>query len=540
MIRLLTLVFGAARWALAAAVIVGLVSGASRAVLLTIIDGGVNGSSAATTFAVMTVVVLVTDVLARVILIRLAERVAYDVRMQLVRRTLDAPLAKVETIGPARLLAALTDDVLTLVAALLAVPGVIVNIATVVVCLTYLGWLSATVLLSVAVLIVIGVASYYALMEEGIARIRRAVDARNALFGYLRQLVQGTKELQQNAAKRADFLAECLEPAAQSERRSRATGLFFYAVADSWGQLLFFGLIGAVLFALPAVQPLGGGVLVGYVLILLYMLVPLEGLLMAAPQFGRASVALENIDRLGLSLRDDAPAPAVAAAVSPTFRTLELRDVAYRYESGFELGPVDLTLMAGELVYVVGGNGSGKSTLAKVLTGLYEATRGEIIVDGRVIGEAERASYRQLFGGVFADFCLFDRLLGVGGAERDERARRLLGELGLAGKVSIDGGRFSTTELSTGQRKRLALLQTCLEGRPILILDECAADQDPQFKDAYYRLLLPRLRDQGATVLAITHDDRYFHLADRVVKLECGAVIQDELASPPLRAIGEP
>jgi putative ATP-binding cassette transporter len=218
-------------------------------------------------------------------------------------------------------------------------------------------------------------------------------------------------------------------------------------------------------------------------------------------------------------------------------RRIDLLGVAHTYfredeDSNFTLGPLDLTLERGELLFLVGGNGSGKTTLAKVLCGLYPPETGEILVDGRGVGEEEREAYRQLFSVVFSEFFLFDSLLGLASPELDRKAREYLSLLQLDRKVRVEGGALSTLELSRGQRKRLALLTAYLEDRPFYVFDEWAADQDPVFKEIFYRQLLPDLRGRGKGVLVISHDNHYHNLADRIVRLDYGRVEHGESALP--------
>ena len=189
-------------------------------------------------------------------------------------------------------------------------------------------------------------------------------------------------------------------------------------------------------------------------------------------------------------------------------------------------GPSTSHCSRGELVFVVGGNGSGKTTLAKLLVGLYSPTAGEMRFNGQPIGDANREHYRQLFSAIFTDGWLFDRLLGMELAQVDGEAEEYLAQLELDHKVRVRDGAFSTTELSHGQRKRLALLTAYLEDRPVYVFDEWAADQDPRFKEVFYTRLLPELKARGKAVLVISHDDRYFHLADRVVKLDYGTLYE--------------
>jgi putative ATP-binding cassette transporter len=161
------------------------------------------------------------------------------------------------------------------------------------------------------------------------------------------------------------------------------------------------------------------------------------------------------------------------------------------------------------------------------MTGLYQPEQGEIYLDEVAIVSENREWYRQHFAVVFADFYLFDRLLGLDQENLDEIAANYLHKLRLDHKVQINQGKLSTTALSQGQRKRLSLLTAYLEDRPIYLFDEWASDQDPVFKDLFYTELLPSLRDQGKTVLVISHDDHYFHLADRLIKLDFGQIEYD-------------
>ena len=184
---------------------------------------------------------------------------------------------------------------------------------------------------------------------------------------------------------------------------------------------------------------------------------------------------------------------------------------------------------------MVGGNGSGKTTLAKLLVGLYPPEEGQILLNGKVVSDASRDHYRQLFSTIFSDFHLFDRLLETGSADLDEEGNRLLAKLHLQNKVKVQDGAFNTLALSQGQRKRLALVVAYLENRPFFMFDEWAADQDPVFKEVFYREILPELRAMGKAVLVISHDDRYFHLADRLIRMESGCLTYDSRA-----AKGEP
>ncbi|HEU4769863.1 MAG TPA: ATP-binding cassette domain-containing protein, partial [Pyrinomonadaceae bacterium] len=219
----------------------------------------------------------------------------------------------------------------------------------------------------------------------------------------------------------------------------------------------------------------------------------------------------------------------------PKWQRLEVNQVVYHYRpedgsEGFTVGPIDMQLTPGEIVFVTGGNGSGKTTYAKLLTGLYVPDAGEIRCNGFAVNDENRFAYRQNFSSVLIDFFLFDCLLGLDAGEADAEISGYLTALDLAHKVEVRKGLLSTTGLSQGQRKRLALLTAYIENRPIYVFDEWAADQDPVFKDVFYYQLLPELKQRGKAVVVISHDDRYFNIADRLIKLDSGRV--DYLAGP--------
>ena len=256
--------------------------------------------------------------------------------------------------------------------------------------------------------------------------------------------------------------------------------------------------------------------------------------LFRSPMLVRANVAIKKVESMGLSLAESSEIPMIEETSLQAVQSLELSQINHSYkgsDGSFHLGTIDLKFTANQLVFIVGGNGSGKSTLAKILTGLYAAESGEVKLNGQSITNENRDWYRQHFAVVFVDFYLFEKLLGMNPATVDIEANKYLELLQIAHKVQIKDGHLSTVDLSQGQRKRLALLTAYLDDRPIYVFDEWAADQDPVFRDVFYRELLPALQRRGKMIFAISHDDRYFHLADRVIKLDYGQVEADYVPS---------
>jgi putative pyoverdin transport system ATP-binding/permease protein len=345
-------------------------------------------------------------------------------------------------------------------------------------------------------------------------------------------VIEGTKELKLHANRRVDFLSQDLETTADSVQNYNVTATDIFAFTGSLGLVLMFLPIGIAVIVAPLWGNLPVSVLSGAALTLIFSLTPLRIILNSMPELVKASVALEKINSLGLSLSaqmtetETASIPLSSKAEGLSF---ELIDVTHTYKherdsSCFTLGPIDLAFNPGELVFIIGGNGSGKSTLVKLITGLYVPEDGSIRMNGTTITPDNRERYRQNFSAVFSDFYLFDRLLGLDQSDLDPQTQDYLVRLQLDHKVQVKDGVLSTTALSQGQRKRLALLTAYLEDRPIYVFDEWASDQDPVFKEIFYSQLLPELRNRGKTVLVISHDDRYFDCADRIVKLDYGKV----------------
>ncbi|HTL66021.1 MAG TPA: cyclic peptide export ABC transporter [Lacunisphaera sp.] len=543
--KLFKFLFNRCRRMLMVTVLTALVSGACNAGLIALINRSLHSSgrlALAWAFVALVAGKLGTGLLSQVWLIRYSQAAVADVRRQMVRRILGVPLRSLEETGNARLMAALVDDVNSLMAALLGFPLLAVNLAILLGGSVYLAYLSWYVLIGMAVLIVFGASCYRLFISSGFRSLFRARESEDRLYGHFRALTEGIKELKLHRERREAFMGESVHSATEEFQQHTVAAEIRFSLAHTWSHLLFYVLVGLILFTLPAMRPTSVEALTGFVLTVLYLMGPLAGVMSSLSVFSRADVALRKIDSLGVSLGG-------ASELSPRspapnrFHRLELVGVSHTYRSDqsddrFVLGPLDLTFHPGELVYLIGGNGSGKSTLAKIITGLYPPEQGEVRLDGRPVTDANRDDYRQLFSTVFSDFFLFDSLLGLQRPDLDVDAEEYLVRLHLNHKVRISNGTWSTTALSTGQRKRLALLTTYLEDRPFYVFDEWAADQDPIFKDVFYRRLLPELKRRNKAVLVITHDDRFFHLADRVLKLDYGQLVVSPAATPEFAAPG--
>ena len=486
-------------------------------------------------FVVLVAGKLLSNLVSQLLLVRFSQDTILDLSLSLCSKILRAPLRRSEQRGAAHILVTLTDDVSWVTWAIQCFPQLIMNVAVVLGCGFYLAWLSWGTFLGVTGVTLLGALGYQWLHISAFSVIYAAREARASLFQHFRSLTDGLKELLMHRARRQEFVNQEVRKAAESYRQKNLEATRMQALADAWTQVSFYSLIGFIVFLFPSVVTVSPEALTGYVVAVLYMMGPIWGIIGALPTIERGQVALENIERLGLSLdvdHEETQMFAVSSVEAGIPPVVQLNKVVFSYdeergvETPFTLGPISLELHPGELVYVVGGNGSGKSTFVKVLTGLYQTSQGDVTLAGTRIIDANREWYREHFSVVFSDFHLFRKLLGQSDAQAERLVPQYLRLLHMDQKVTVQERTFSTTDLSQGQRKRLALLTAYLEDRPIYVFDEWAADQDPQYKEIFYKTLLPDLRTRGKLVVVITHDDRYFHLGDQVIKLEDGKMVE--------------
>ena len=525
------------------ALFIGILSGVCNALFIAVINSALRNAGSPSSFLFKSFLALclilpLTRLSSELLLARLGQRALMDLRLRLSRQILSTPLRYLEELGAHRLLAALVEDVPVITNALVALPVLVINIAVIVAGLVYLGYLSFGLLLMMLSVVTLGIVTYQLPVLRGVNNLRLAREQNDSLFNQFRSLISGNKELKLHRQRREAFFSRELEPTAGQFQRYNVRAMTIFSIAATWGQLLVFIVIGLIIFGIPAWKPTPAIILAGYSLSLLYLMSPFQTVMNFVPIIGRAGVSLQKLEDLGLSLSKSTEVFTPDIPPAPTWSQLELQGVTHSYhreseDDTFVLGPIDLTFKPGELVFVVGGNGSGKTTLVKLLIGLYPPESGHVALDDEVITDELRDSYRQRFSVVFSDFHLFETLLGLETSELDQKAREYLRQLQLNHKVKVTDGQLSTTDLSQGQRKRLALLTAYLEDRPLYVFDEWAADQDPYFKEIFYLDLIPALKARGKTIIVISHDDKYYYVADRLIKLDFGKVILDQSTTIP-------
>ncbi len=494
-------------------------------------------------FGLFIVVYYVLSSYSEYILLSLSQKELCRLRLRFSRRVMELPLKRIEEIGGPDLMASLTNDVEKIANSLRQIPTIFLSGSMILGAGLYVAWLSWTLCLITIILLSVGVYLYrlplykLSLLQRYWIRLR---DGWDDLFRHFHALTHGTKELLIHRERREKFFDLCLRETCFQLRDDAIRGKTIQNLFFRIGDTLYLIVLGLMLFIIVPWLKIENDILMGYVMAGLFIMAPLGSLLNFGPNFGEAVVALDKLKALGVGLMDQETRSDQSgmrfAADARLEALIRLEGVTYDYhreidDDKFRLGPINLEIRAGETTFIVGGNGSGKTTLLKLLCGLYTPEEGKIFWLGEEVTGENRETYRQFFSVVFSDFYLFDNLFGLESSAQDNATMKYLQRLHLDRKVTIEGGKLSTVDLSQGQRKRLALLTAYLEDRPVYIFDEWAADQDPVFKSVFYRELLPELKEQGKTLLVITHDDTWYDKADRIIKLRDGQLAEGNARS---------
>jgi putative ATP-binding cassette transporter len=518
-------------------------AGASNVVILAIINAAAGlavNREVNLRLALLFGITIVLYVLAqRAVMARVIaelERVIHRVRVRLIGMLQQADLTAFEHLGRAEIYAGITRETTTISQAAPALvtgvqAGVLILFASV-----YIASLSLWGFLIGAVFMVLATTAQLRRMRALSGDVRRAGERENEMFDILSNILEGFKEVQMSSRRAREIFADVSRASSEAAELRIDTGLKWVQEFIRI-QVIFFLLPGTAVFLAPRFSDLASSDVVKMTTAVLFLVGPISYLGQSIGAFTTLNVAAENIFALQALL-------ARAAKREPTtpvpgryprdfadgFREISLDRATFQHRvdgtQGFVMGPVSLTVRANEILFISGGNGSGKSTMIKVLAGLYRPVEGSLKVDHIPVADDEYQAYRDRIAAVFSDYHLFRRLYGVD-PPSPARAREHLESLGLQDKTRLVGDRFDTLDLSFGQRKRLALMVALLEDRPLMIFDEWAAEQDPGFRAKFYREILPDLKRAGKTLVVVTHDDRYFDVADRHLRMEEGVLAGD-------------
>ncbi len=462
-------------------------------------------------------------------LIKITFDIIYDLRMNLLEKIFYTSYQRFEKIQRGRVFATLNNDTGQISGSANILVQLVTSSVTTVGAFLYLAtiafWATAITLLVVSVIATL----YSVVTRRTQIYFEEARDTQNVYMGLLNGMIDGFKELSLQYNKKKEYKKEISENCDEFRKKS-STALIKFLNAFLIGESLLIIVLGSVGYGIPRLFPeITPVTLMAFIMVLLYLIGPINAMLNSIPAIVRLRVSWNRIQ----GFIKDVPAnmdpkeiEALDHSNPVSVEHVKAKGLMFTYDAQnesekFTVGSMDFEAQKGEIVFIIGGNGSGKTTVAKLLTGLYLPDEGSIEVDGKVMSNYQLGEYYSV---VFGDYHLFERLYNVDLSGKEQEIERYLKLLRLEEKVSLQDDSFSTIELSGGQRKRLALLQCYLEDRPIYLFDEIAADQDPGFRKFFYRELLQKMKERGKIVIAITHDDHYFDVADKIVKMDMGKV----------------
>ena len=530
------------------AIMVAAIAGLGNAMILAVVNSAAEHaeqSESRPMYAVAFAGAIVIYIIAqRWILTKAAEQIEaiiHRVRMRIVSQLQFCELLDVEHLGRTVIYSGIARHMQTLSQSASTVTIAVQMAVLILFPAAYIAYISLTSFITLVAFMTVALIVYWRKSYSVRTDLRSALETDNDVYATIDELLDGFKEAKLREAKARAIIAR-IEEISTKASHMRGDTQIMLAKNFVFSQSAFYLLLGTMVFVVPILTSGYSDVVQKSTTAVLFIIGPISGLIGSIPIFQNASAAAEAIMDLerhlielsGVELEFDAEGRLVREQKSAkksrflNFKTLELRGAVFKYQSpsddprdSFTVGPIDLTIDRGEVLFITGGNGSGKSTLLRILTGLYPLDKGKILIDGKVVRSRYLQEFRENFAAVFSDFHLFTQLYGVDEDALDD-ADDWIESLEINDKVNLDGRVLSTIDLSTGQRKRVALLGALLERRPVLILDEWAADQDPLFRRKFYREILPKLRATGVTIIAVTHDNRFFDAADRQIHMEDG------------------
>lgn len=461
-----------------------------------------------------------------------AFKILYENEKNLFNQILRAPLVTLEKFGTQRFYTAMED--LRLFSSLpYTVTHTVSSLLMLVLGVTYMFTLSVISAFIVLGLIVLVAVCYFIVMNSMSKEVAVLRKYNEHYYKYVNDLISGFKELKLSASRRKNIMGKYLGP-----NRDDSEGLDFkinyvFLSINMISQYGLYAVIAAILFGLPAMGLLERADVIAYVVVILFISGPINNLINLQQMYTRFMVANRRIKSFMKDFQIEKEVVSLDHKEDMMFESLKFRNVCFEYEreneseeKSFSLGPIDLDINRGEVLFIVGGNGSGKSTFINILTGLYTPSEGTIILNDDLNSNLKEDLQNSMTA-IFTNNHIFSHNYDDYSLEKNEEYAELLEMMQLNEVVTDDKEESARRHFSKGQSKRMSMIFTLLEKKPILVLDEWAADQDPHFRRYFYEELIPRLKRQGKTVIAVTHDDAYFHMADRIIKFDYGKIVKN-------------
>lgn len=518
--------------------VLGLVSGISNAAVIFLITSALQEDANLYYTVYYYALALIIYIFGRKVietkLIKMTNNIIYDLRMNIMEKIFTTSYQSFEKIDVGRIYATINNDTEEIGNASGIIVNLITSIITVVCAFIYLFTISAATTTLVLGIILVVATIYYIVTQKTAFYWEDARDAQNSFMDTIDGLVKGFKELSLHSKKKHQYRDE-VKGINEKYRGKRILGMTKFLNAFLVGESMFIIVLGAISFGFNLAFPqISMTVLRSFVMILLYTLNPINGIMRSMPRIMRVKVSWQRVQSFIKEIPGDyKEIKSLDFKIDKKINSIKAENLKFEYngdgekKAKFTVGPIDIEIHRGEVFFIIGGNGSGKTTLAKLLTGLYAPKSGKLMINDKEVKFDEVGEY---ISTVFSDYYLFQKLYDIDYKNKEHEIKKYLKLLDLEGKVEIKEGKFSTVNLSSGQRKRLALLRCYLEDRPIYLFDEWAADQDPEFRKVFYNSLLPKMKEEGKIVIAITHDDHYFDIADKIIKMDMGHIENLETA----------
>jgi cyclic peptide transporter len=405
---------------------------------------------------------------------------------------------------------------------------------TVLFCVGYLYWTSPVYGLLITILIAVLIGAYLLEIKKNVRKYQYVHELNVNYHSYLSDLLLGFKDLKMSSIKSENIYSHNIV-----KNRTNSESIITRLRTNNYNSNLvtsyvWYLLLGVVLFVFPKFNQLNLPNTSSFIIILIYIIAPVSTIVGIFPFYSQLKAAAKELDSINTILSEHEFGRVQNKIPNlPEFSRIQFKDVCFEYfdemqGKTFSLEPLNVEFCSGQVVFIVGGNGSGKSTFLNLFAGLYKPTSGSILFNEQSIDDDLYTEYRGKIAPVFYDgYLLNHNYESFDLTDKNEQLVRYLNLMKLTAVVTPGSIFNSKDRLSKGQQKRLALILALLMERKILILDEWASEQDPAFKDYFYKTVIPYLREEGRTIIAITHDDEYFSCADRVIKFTDGRVVYD-------------
>ena len=486
---------------------------------------GIEGFSLLSFLGIIALFFIIRRILSAGI-INLSQEIYWNVRKVIINQILKAPLRKIQD-NKDQIYSTLTNDVGNITRGSLLIIDFVSSILLIICCFIYMAYISLTLFSISLSAISITVAFYSYRSKNSHEKFNISRNLEGNFIGLFNSLLSGAKEINLNPII-GKKINRKLGKVIQKAKFNDKSAFIGYLDTQLTGQVLFYLLITFIIFYFLTATKVPIGSSLSYIIVLMYLLGPVGMVMMAFPILNKTIISMHRL----FSLLDELEGAYLEMGndndlkVPMRFDVLEYEGYSFSYgPNRFSVGPINLKINKGEVVFICGGNGSGKTTLLNLLLDIYEPDQGKVTLNGEILGLENMLIMKELFSPIFSDFYLFDEMYGVDKIDIN-RATEFLRIFEIDKKVVIENNRFSTLDLSAGLRKRLALINALFENKPIIALDEWAADQDPIFRHKFYKEIIPYIVAKGFTVVAITHDDKYFDCADRLFKMEYGQLVE--------------